>query len=131
MSLDHVLGSWDIEVRHHAVPVPVAGRQHYERVLDGAFTMLTWTHEHPDFPDAVAMLGDRAFHYFDVRGVVRTFDLEVTGTGWSMIRRGDDFWQRSRLRFLSRDAMEGDGENSHDGGTTWQHDFSVTYTRAG
>ncbi len=37
MSLDPLLGTWEIAMRHVAVPEPVAGRQQYERILDGAF----------------------------------------------------------------------------------------------
>lgn len=115
---------------HTAMAEPVAGMQRYERVLDGAFLMLHWTFEHPEFPDAVALLDESTFHYFDVRGVTRVFDLEVGDSGWSMIRRDTDFWQRSAATFTSSDLMEGTGENSHDEGVTWQHDFSITYRRA-
>jgi hypothetical protein len=26
--------------------------------------------------------------------------------------------------------MEGTGENSHDGGATWEHDYTITCTRS-
>jgi hypothetical protein len=129
MPLERLLGSWDVAMQHVAMPGPVHGRQRYERVLDGAFVMLHATYEHPDFPDAISLLDGTACHYFDVRGVQRTFDLEVTAEGWSMVRRDPDFWQRSSVRFVGAEAMEGTGENSHDGGTSWQHDFSLSWTR--
>ena len=129
MSLDRLLGTWDLTMRHVAVPDPVAGQQRYERVLAGAFVRLDWTYEHPDFPDAIALLDDRTFHYFDVRGVTRRFDLEVDDTGWTMMRRDGDFWQRASATFLGADAMEGVGENSHDRGASWQHDYAVSYVR--
>lgn len=129
MSLDRLLGTWDISMQHVALPQPVLGRQRYEPVLDGAFVMLDWTYDHPDFPNAIALLEPTAFHCFDVRGISRVYDLQVDERGWSMIRRDPDFWQRSSTRFIGADAMEGSGENSTDGGRTWQHDFTMTWSR--
>lgn len=129
MSLDRVLGTWKFSMQHVAMAEPVAGEHRYERVLEGAFILLHSTYEHPEFPDAIALLDENECHYFDVRGVTRTFDLEVDDSGWSMIRRDLDFWQRSTTRFLGPDAMEGTGENSLDDGATWQHDYSISYTR--
>ncbi|MDQ1687789.1 MAG: hypothetical protein QOK42_764 [Frankiaceae bacterium] len=129
MSLDRLLGTWDCTMRHVAVAEPVRGRQRYERVLDDAFVMLHWTYEHPDFPDAIAVLNEDSYSYFDVRGVTRVFDFSIDDSGWSMIRHGDDFWQRSAASFIGADRMEGTGENSHDGGVTWQHDYSISYAR--
>jgi hypothetical protein len=129
--LDQLVGSWAFVMRHVQVPAPVTGSQRYEQVLDGAFLMLHWHYDHPDFPDAVAMLDARTCHYFDVRGVTRLYDLSVDDSGWRMIRRDDDFWQRSSARFLDGDRMDGSGENSFDRGATWQHDFSISFTRPG
>ena len=129
MSLDQLLGTWDFTMSHSALSEPVTGRQRYERVLDGAFVMLHWTYDHPDFPDAIALLDERTYHYFDVRGVTRVFDLTIEDTGWAMIRRDEDFWQRSAGRFRGTDAIDVTGENSYDAGATWQHDFSMSYGR--
>ena len=130
MSRDRLLGTWDISMQHVALPEPVAGRQRYELVLDGAFVLLQWTYDHPDFPDAMALLDQTAFHYFDVRGISRVFDLQINEQGWSMIRRDPDFWQRSSTTFVGDRVMEGTGENSHDGGVTWEHDFVMTWARS-
>ena len=129
MSLDRLLGTWDVTMRHVAVPEPVTGQQRYERVLDGAFVVLHWTYDAPEFPDALAVLDEHSCHSFDVRGVTRTFEMHVDDAGWSMSRTGEDFWQRSSAAFLGTEAMEGTGENSYDGGATWQHDFSISYVR--
>jgi hypothetical protein len=129
MSLDRLLGTWELTMRHHAMSDPVSGRQHYERVLDGAYVRLDWSYDHPDFPDAVAMLSEDAMHYFDVRGVTRVFDLEITDDGWTMVRLDPEFAQRYTTRFVGPDAMESEGEFSTDDGTTWEHDFSMSYAR--
>lgn len=130
MSLDRLLGSWQFTMQHVAVAEPVTGRQGYERVLDGAFVLLRWHYDREDFPDALAVLDDRSYHYFDVRGVIRLFDVEMSDAGWSMIRRDEDFWQRSALTFDGADAMVGHGENSYDDGATWQHDYVIRLVRA-
>jgi hypothetical protein len=129
MSLDALIGAWNITMQHVAMGQPVAGHQRYERVLDQAFVMLHWTFDHQEFPDALALLDERTFHYFDVRGVTRVFDFEIGTLGWVMTRRGDDFWQRCAATFVDAKTMEGAGENSHDAGVTWQHDFTITYSR--
>ena len=129
MSLDRLLGTWNITMNHSALSEPVSGRQRYERVLNGAFVMLHWTYAHPDFPDAIAMLDERTYHYFDVRGVTRVFDLEIDDSGWAMIRRDEDFWQRSSGTFRGTDTIDSTGENSFDAGCSWQHDFSMSSAR--
>jgi hypothetical protein len=62
---------------------PVTGRQHHERVLDGAYVLLTWTYDHPDLPDAMALLSSESMCYFDVRGITRVFDPQIDEAGWS------------------------------------------------
>jgi hypothetical protein len=128
-ALDRLLGTWEFTTHHSAVPEPVTGRQRYERVLDGAFVLQHWAYDHPDFPDAITLMSDDRYHYFDVRGITRVFELEVDEAGWSMIRLDKDFSQRSTASFRGPDAMESTGEVSHDNGATWQPDFTMTYRR--
>ena len=128
-AVDRLLGAWEFTMHHAAMSGPITGRQQYERVLDGAFVLLHWTYDHPDFPDAMALLSDDRYHYFDVRGITRVFDLKVDDAGWSMVRLDDDFSQRSTARFRGPDAMDGAGEISSDAGVTWQPDFTITYQR--
>jgi len=128
-ALDRLLGSWEFTMQHAAMTESVSGRQRYERVLDGAFVLLHWTYDHPDFPDALALLSDERCHYFDVRGITRVFNLEVDAAGWSMIRLDEEFSQRFSARFSGPDVMECTGETSNDNGVTWQPDFTMTYRR--
>ena len=74
-ALDRLLGTWEFTMHHSAMSEPVTGRQRYERALDGAFVLQHWTSYHPDFPDAMALLSDDRYHYFDVRGITRVFEL--------------------------------------------------------
>ena len=128
-ALDRLLGTWGITMHHSAMSEPITGRQRYERVLDGAFVLQRWTYDHPDLPDAMALLSNDRYHYFDVRGITRVFDFEVDEAGWSMIRLDEDFSQRSTARFRGPDIVESIGEVSHDNGVTWQPDFTMTYRR--
>lgn len=129
-ALEQVLGTWNTTMHHSARAMPVPGRQRYERVLDGAFVQMSATYDHPDFPDALALLSDTQYHYFDVRGIIRNFDLAIDPHGWTMVRLDSDFSQRQTAWFIGPDVMESTGERSGDGGATWQFDFTMTYRRA-
>lgn len=130
MSLDRLLGTWAFRMEHVAFPgEQVVGEHRVEPVLDGAFVLQRTTYDHPDVPDAWAMLDDKRCHYFDVRGVIRVFDSAFDSSSWSLVRHDTDFWQRSRMEFTGPDAMEGTGDISKDEGTTWDHDYAVTWTR--
>ncbi|EGD56755.1 hypothetical protein [Gordonia neofelifaecis] len=72
-------------------------------------------------PDAIAVLSEHRLHHFDVRGVTRIFELALDDSGRSMLRRGDDVWQRATSRFVDDDTIEGTAGPSYDGGGTWQH----------
>jgi hypothetical protein len=129
-ALDRLIGSWDFTMHHVAMSEPITGHQDYERVLDDAFVLLRWTYDHPDFPDAMIFISEERYHYFDVRGIARIFDFDITDDGWSMVRFDDDFSQRLTARFTGPDDIEGSGEASRDAGTTWQPDFTITCRRA-
>ena len=129
VTLDELLGSWGISMRHVQMDGVVLGHQRYERVLGGAFVMLDWTYDHPDFPDALALLEEGALHYFDARGVRRTFLLTFTSSGWTLLRKDADFWQRCAVVLHSPREMTGTGESSYDGGATWEHDYDISCTR--
>jgi hypothetical protein len=129
-ALDGLLGNWEFTMHHSQMSDPVTGRQRYERVLDGAFVLLHWAYDHPDFPDALALLSADRYYYFDVRGLCRIFDLEADDAGWSMIRLDEHFSQRTTARFRGADRMESNGEVSRDRGVTWQPDFTMSFRRA-
>ena len=128
-ALDRLLGTWEVTMHHSDMPESVTGRQRYERVLDGAFVLQRWTYDHPDFPDAMAMISENRFHHFDVRGITRVFELEVDDAGWSMIHLEEDFSQRQTARFRGPNVIESTGERSYDAGVTWQPDYTMTYQR--
>jgi hypothetical protein len=128
-ALDQLLGTWECTMHHSEMSEAVTGRQRYERVLDGAFVLQQSTYDHPDFPDAMALLSEHRYYYFDVRGITRFFDFDVDAAGWSMIYLDEDFSQRQTARFRGPDLMVSTGEKSHDAGVTWHPDFTMTYRR--
>jgi hypothetical protein len=128
-ALDRLLGTWEVTMHHSDMSELVTGRQRYERVLDGAFMLQHWTYDHPDFPDAMALLSENRYHYFDVRGITRVFELEVDDAGWSMIHLDEDLSQRQTARFRGPNVIGSTGERSYDAGVTWQPDYTMTYQR--
>ena len=128
-TLDRLLGSWRVTMHHSELDEPVEGVQRYERILDGAFVSLECTFEHPDFPNALAVLDDEHYDYFDVRGVRRIFDFQLGDEGWVMTWLDPDFSQRQTARFLDENTIDVDGERSSDSGVSWEHDFRVELHR--
>lgn len=91
-------------------------------------------------PDGIAIIGFDAgrdilfHHYFDSRGVARVYEMTFVDGIWTLERtRPDfsplDFSQRYVGRF-SEDlrTITGAWEICHDG-STWEHDFELTYTK--
>jgi hypothetical protein len=130
--IDVLIGEWTIEVlRPDTSPDPIQGRLRFEPILDGRFVVQHWTIDHPDFPDAMAVLGPDTYHYFDTRGVARIYHASLDGGVWRLWREDPDFWQRF-TGTISADGniIRGAWEMSHDRGTNWRHDFAMTYVKA-
>lgn len=130
-ALRRLVGTWDLTMRHVAVEEPIIGRETYRTILDGAFVELTRTYEHPDFPDAVAIMSETVAHHFDVRGVVRVFEQRFDATSWiSQRSRGSEaFAQRQTAHFTTPDVIDGVGEMSHDDGMNWVRDYTINLIR--
>lgn len=130
-ALDRLVGTWDLTMHHTAMTEPVRGRETYRPILDGAFLEMQRTYDHPDFPDAIAIMSETRTHYFDVRGISRVFTHELSDRGWSSARSsdGEAFAQRQSITFTTPDTMNGIGELSPDDGATWQHDYTIHLER--
>jgi hypothetical protein len=131
-ALDVLIGAWDVEIRHRAFPdQQIAGRQTFEWVLGDAFVQQRVTVDHPDFPDAIGLLGPELYHYFDTRGVARRYRLRLADGIWRLQREDSDFWQRFTGRIGSDGrTIAGSWDMSHDQGSTWEHDLTMNYSRA-
>ena len=104
--------------------------------LEGAqFLIQRWRVDHPAAPDGIAIIGagetDESYrqHYFDSRGVARVYEMTLADGVWKLWRVAPDFSQRFTGIFNpAADMISGTWEGSRDG-STWEHDFDLTYTR--
>jgi hypothetical protein len=130
-------GDWEL-----AVDLPGAEdvRGHVRFELMGEVLVQRTTVPEPVVPDSCCLVvrgedGGYVQHYFDSRGVVRIYRMELSGRRWTLLRTEADF---SPLAFAQRfqgefsadgSVIEGQWEMSRDGGVTWSTDFGMTYTR--
>ena len=128
-------GTWTTEGSHPLLPDAVLrGRAAFEWLEGGRFLIWRSQYEHPEIPDAIAVLGvtdDRlSMHYFDSRGVHRVYSVEMAPGVWRFWRDDPDLSQRFTGTFGDAgDTLTTRGELSRDG-TTWEEDLALTYRRA-
>jgi len=135
-ALEPLVGAWVTEVR---LPPgggePVRGRTTFEWLGGGGYLIQRATMDDPVFPRGVMVIGPTADgerivqHYFDSRGVARVYEISFDDGVLRLWRDDADFAQRYSGR-LSADGrtIEGAWEICEDG-TTWAHDFDLTYTK--
>lgn len=139
----HVLvGEWAMKPRFDHLP-PVEGHAQviFEWMPGEQFLVQRWSVPLPEAPDGIAVIGpDPAEeggylqHYFDTRGVARIYKMTLAGNVWTLRRDEPDFSPlHFRQRFTGTISDEGNSiagawEICHDG-TTWEHDFELSYTR--
>jgi hypothetical protein len=144
------IGDWSIEARfpgHEPAPSGPAGRgpmarSRFEWALGGQFLLQHTEVPVPEAPDSLAIVGadprtgGYIQHYYDARGVVRLYAMGFAGGVWTLTRESPDF---SPLDFRQRftgtfsedgNTITGAWEKCPDGGE-WEHDFALTYRRAG
>jgi len=135
--LDVLVGEWTQLVSGHGDPT---GTVSFEWALGERYLLQRTTLPAP-FPESLGVIeydepaGEFRQHYFDSRGVSRIYRMTFTGSEWTLLRTEPDF---SDLGFAQRFAatiaddgrsVEGRWEQSHDGGTTWEHDFGLRLER--
>jgi lactoylglutathione lyase len=139
-----LVGRWTSEATHPEVPgTVIAGSCEFEWLAGEQFLVFRSHSDHPDFPDAISILGDTEglrMHYFDSRGVHRVYAVTASVDGWTaaMDRRsptgsfasGDaPFSQRMTYALGQADqTMSGKGELSHDD-VNWDDDLQIAYSR--
>ena len=135
-ALEPLVGQWSAQVEVPGVP---AGRAVFEWALDETYLAHRAEFPQPEYPDSLVVIaaaeaGGYTFHYFDSRGVVRLYAMELRDRRWTLLRDRADFSPLSFCqRFeaeLSADGTTIDGrwEKSEDG-RHWDLDFAITYTR--
>jgi len=143
--LDVLVGRWEMEASFEpgyfgpGTPATTssAGRTTFEWLPGKFFLIQRFVVDHPAAPSGIAIIGPGeqagswSQHYYDSRGVARVYQMSLADGIVRIWREAPGFWQRYT------GALSGDGatisgawERSADG-REWQHDFGLTYTRAG
>jgi hypothetical protein len=131
---DTLVGEWTTEATHPAVPgTIVRGHARFEWLEGGRFLIQRSRNDHPDFPDAIAIVGafdDRLqMHYFDSRGVYRIYETSFDDGVWRLWRDAPEFSQRFEGTFDDGgDTIRGLSRLSRDD-ETWDDDLAITYRR--
>ena len=147
--LDWLIGAWATEATHPAMPGAVVhGTTEIEWLEGERFLAIRSRNDHPDFPDAISILGDMGsdrvdhgrgtavevqtslhMHYFDSRGVFRVYETRVSDDCWQWWRTAMGFSQRFTGRFTDDgDTIVGRSQLCEDG-VHWADDLAITYRR--
>ncbi len=141
-ALRPLVGEWRmVPTFKDTPPIDSGARVTFEWMPGERFLIQRWEVPVPEAPDGLAIIGPDPQreggylqHYYDTRGVARVYKMSFAGGLWKLWRDEADF---SPLDFAQRytGALSDDGraiagawEICHDG-TTWEHDFDLTYTR--
>jgi hypothetical protein len=94
-----LVGSWRIEATHVALRgAVVTGQSTFEWLEGKRFLIQRSRYDHPEIPDAMAVLGvtdERLLmHYFDSRGVYRVYAVSLSEGTWRFSRDAPGFSQR-------------------------------------
>ena len=147
--LDVFIGDWSIEARfpgHEPAPPGAAGRapmvrSRFEWTLSGQFLLQHTEVPVPEAPDSLAIVGadprtgGYTQHYYDSRGVARLHAMSFADGVWTLTRESPDFSPLDfRQRFTGTFSEDGNtitGAWEKSPGGDWEHDFALTYRRAG
>lgn len=134
--LKFLIGKWNVVMEHTALPKPLSWEDSFEWVEE-SFIMWHWQGK-DEVPKATSIIGRNenksgnkyTMLYHDVRGVSRIMDMRYENGVWKYVRLDATFSQRFEgIVSKDRNVIKGNGETSENGGKTWKHDFSITYTK--
>ena len=148
--LNQLIGDWDTEMTHPALPGVVVHGTVVTRWLEGERFLVQRAHtDHADFPDSLSIIGfteeDRVdegasraqpppgeqltMHYFDSRGVFRVYNVEIDSIALRIWRDAPGFSQRFAGAFADGGStIAGQWQLSRDN-ATWDDDLQITYRR--
>jgi hypothetical protein len=129
-----LIGAWDTEATHPMLPgTVVPGRATFEWLEGERFLIQRSHNDHPQFPDAIMIIGDIdgeiTCHYFDSRGVFRVYRMSLSGDTLKIWRDDPEFAQRY-TGTLTGDAITGTWQVSRDQGASWEDDLEQSFRRA-
>ena len=137
-TLQFLAGAWDMELSEASfLPDPdasVHGPVTFEWIEQGAALVMrmggaatataTWIIGRDDSEPDYCVL------YSDDRGVSRVYRMSFSDGTWRMWRDTPEFSQRFHAEVSPGQAdITGSWQKSVDGGRTWEHDFTVRYSR--
>jgi hypothetical protein len=129
-----LIGRWTTEGAHPLLPdAEIRGHVTFEWLVGRQFVIQRSHSEHPDIPDATAIIGmtgdGLCMHYFDRRGVYRVYSVSLHDDQWCFWRDDPGFFQRFTGVFSDDgNTITGHGEMCRDG-STWEPDLALTYRR--
>jgi hypothetical protein len=149
--LSKLLGNWTTEATHPAMPgLVVHGTTSFEWLEGAKFLISRSRTDHPQFPDAISIIGnmneDRIdesgeapsanvgddsmkMHYFDSRGVFRINGVRVDEKTWQWWRDAPGFSQQFTGTFADDgDTIVGLALLRRDD-MNWKDDLRITYRR--
>src|SRR5215211_2400707 len=141
-ALAPLVGEWKMVALYKDMPpADIGAHVSFEWMPGERFLIQRWEVPIPEAPDGIAVIGadpesEGSFlqHYFDSRGVARVYKMSFSDGVWRLWRDAPDlspldFSQRYTGTFTDEDkTISGSWEICHDG-TTWEHDFDLTYTK--
>ena len=139
-NLQFLPGAWDMELSDASfLPDPHAtasGSVTFEWIEEGAALLMRMGDAAP--PTATWIIGrddsEPDYHvlYADDRGVSRVYRMSFSAGTWRMWRDTPEFSQRFDAEVSADQAeIKGSWQKSFDSGTTWDHDFTIRYSRPG
>ncbi|HEY2521787.1 MAG TPA: pyridoxamine 5'-phosphate oxidase family protein [Streptosporangiaceae bacterium] len=129
-----LIGRWATEGSHPLLPGDaIRGQATFEWLPGRRFVVQRSHYDHPDIPDATAIIGVTGehlrMHYFDNRGVYRVYEVSLEPGQWRFWRDDPGFGQRFTGVFSADGGtITGQGEMCRDG-STWEPDLALTYRR--
>lgn len=146
--LNRLVGSWTTEATHPAFPgVVVHGTVDIAWLEGERFLIQRARTDHPEFPDAMSVIGNMdhavgaaakadtttasklSMHYFDSRGVFRSYDAAIEENEWRVSREDPTFPQR----FVGKISSDGNTLSGtwelREGDGPWRSDLQITYRR--
>lgn len=90
--LEALVGEWTTEATHPAFPGTVIHGRAVAEWLEGErFLILRSQADHPEFPDAITIIGapteGLSMHYFDSRGIHRVYAMSLNDGIWRFLAR--------------------------------------------
>ena len=128
-NLSRLVGKWDVELVFPSAPSnKIQGSATFDWLEGAAFIVehlgtSVWIIGPDDSTDTYYVL------YHDERGVSRMYQMSLSGNTWKLWRNAPGFSQRFEGKLSDDDnIITAHWEKSFDG-STWEHDFDLTYKR--